>query len=123
MPEIADQIFDIEFNGQGESPSQSDNIFMESIEAEAIYLFERAEQYLMPVINQNCAEYSEKPNLNSIIVSPVGGKGYRVRVEMYFEKEEQLYWWVTFNVPYPFPPFPVGNERIYYPIELGRYVA
>ncbi len=95
---------------------------MKSIENEAISLYERAEKYLLPVLNQSATEYSERPFLNLITVSSNDGEGYRVKVEMYFEKEDRLHWWVTFNAPYPFPPYPTGNARIYYPIELGRSV-
>jgi hypothetical protein len=48
MPIIAGQMFDIEFEVQLESPFQLYNTFMESIQTEAINLFERSKQYLLP---------------------------------------------------------------------------
>ena len=62
------------------------------------------------------------PELNCIVISSPTDGVYRVRVEMYFDGEDRLHWWVTFSVPNPFAPFLASNSRIYYPIELGRYV-
>ncbi|MCG8057838.1 MAG: hypothetical protein AB2688_11610 [Candidatus Thiodiazotropha taylori] len=122
MPEKDGQIYDIEFIENDGERSQKDEEFVEIVHAEAISLYERSVKYLMPVLNTNNQEYSENPFLNLIAISSNGGVGYKVRVEMHFEKEDYLHWWVTFNIPHPFPPFPAGNERIYYPVELGRYV-
>ena len=47
---------------------------------------------------------------------------YLVRVQLYFDADERAYWWVTFNVPYPFPPFSYGTERTYWPVEFGRHI-
>ena len=113
---------DIAFENTSFSSKESESKFNELLSQDVPALEQLGQDYLMTVLDKVNPMYSQSPVLNLIIAKQTGQTSFKVRLEFYFKEEERFYWWVLFNVPHPFEPFPYGKQRTYFPIELGRYV-
>ncbi|MEQ8786603.1 MAG: hypothetical protein RIC55_09905 [Pirellulaceae bacterium] len=81
----------------------------------------RAIDHVSRFIDRSIVEFADAPFINDISFRVRGQGSCLIRVEMRFDRDERAYWWVVFNVPQPFEPFPTG-QRQYCPLGWGRHI-
>lgn len=106
---------------QGEV-SDFDEKFFEKVVADRNDLFHRAENYINEVIDCSKPLFEGGFILNSINMIGKSERSYYVEIEGYYEKDDHMYWSVTFNVPLVRADEESLEMSRYWPIEFKRRV-
>lgn len=115
--------YEITLTGLGDEITKFERDFYEKVVSDKDYLFEKSQGCINSFVDLSKDIFDGGLNLNSINIKGTSERSYEVEVEGYYDNDNDVFWYVTFNVPLIAANKNSLESATYWPIELKRRVA